>query len=374
MKKSPPFVSRAAGILLGVDKALRVRASFTLIVLATYLMFAVVQHVEVMLGVIDLHESNALTAFNLCGALVFYTLVRSGLSMRVAADPSLTLPQLVFATVSISWSYAISGPTRGAVLSIMIPVVTFFAFGLPARAARAQAVLSLVLLTGVMVWRANTLPLRYPPAQELVHFMFLAIVLGITSLLAMRFGRLRARLSAQKSDLAEALALNLELATRDVLTGLLNRRAMTELLHREFGRMERGHGPLAIAVLDIDWFKRINDSLGHGVGDEVLRRFAAVLKAQLRVADALARWGGEEFLLIMPGTRLDDARQVLERLRRAIAAGGLADIARGMNVTFSVGLAVVRDSEAPDNAIDRADRALYQAKRDGRDRIAIADA
>jgi diguanylate cyclase (GGDEF)-like protein len=203
-----------------------------------------------------------------------------------------------------------------------------------------------------------------------VLFLFAAVVLAGTSSLAIRLGRLRARLATQKNELSDALALNRELATRDALTGLLNRRAMVELLAREHPRIVRGQGPLAVALLDIDWFKRINDSLGHGAGDEVLRRFAGVLKDQLRAADALARWGGEEFLLLMPGTRLDDARVVLERLRTRVCAGEVFNsIANDLKVSFSAGLVEVVEGESQDAAIDRADRALYQAKQNGRNRV-----
>jgi diguanylate cyclase (GGDEF)-like protein len=288
----------------------------------------------------------------------------------VPREPSLTMPQMVFAIVSISWSYSITGPARGAVIAIMILVITFGLFILQPRQARALALLAVVLLAGVMLWRAQTSPERYPPRVEAVHFLFTLIVLGGTSSLAIRLGSLRARLAAQKDELADALALNRELATRDALTGLLNRRAMVELLAREQSRIVRGQGPLAVALLDIDWFKRINDSHGHGAGDEVLRRFAAVLKDQLRAADALARWGGEEFLLLMPGTRQDDARVVLERLRSAVCAAGVFHgIAADLKVTFSAGLVEIAEGESQDAAIDRADRALYRAKQGGRDRV-----
>jgi diguanylate cyclase (GGDEF)-like protein len=363
--------ARFADALLGSDKARRLRTSMTLMALVTYLLFALVQHGEVMLGLIDLVESNWLTAFNLCGALAFYLLVRSGLSLRLAVDPSLTLPQMVFAIVSISWSYAITGPARGVVISIMILVIMFAMFGLPSRVARGLAGLAFVLLTAVMVWRAHTAPLRYPRNQEIVHFLFTAIVLGATSTLAIRLGKLRARLQAQKQELSDALALNRELATRDALTGLLNRRAMVELLAREHPRIQRGHGPLALALLDIDWFKRINDDFGHGAGDEVLRRFATLVKSQLRAADELARWGGEEFLLLMPGTRADDAHLVLDRLRAAVAGGGFEAIARGLKVSFSAGVVELQEGESQDAAIDRADRALYRAKQSGRNRVEL---
>jgi diguanylate cyclase (GGDEF)-like protein len=318
---------------------------------------------------IDRTESNWLTLFNLSGGLGFYLLVRTGASMRLSSEPSLTLPQMVFAIVSITWSYAITGPARGAVISIMILVIMFGMFILQPRQARALALLAIVLLGATMLWRALTVPQRYAPRQELIHFVFAALVLGSTSTLAIRLGRLRARLAAQKNELTDALALNRELATRDALTGLLNRRAMVELLAREHPRIERGQGPLAVALLDIDWFKRINDGFGHGAGDEVLRRFATTVQAQLRAADALARWGGEEFLLLMPGTSVDDARTVLDRLRAAVAEGGFEQIAPGLQVTFSAGLVAVQEGETQDAAIDRADRALYRAKQGGRNRV-----
>jgi diguanylate cyclase (GGDEF)-like protein len=361
--------NKVAGWLLGPAGPLRVRSSMALTALVVYALFALLQHGEVMLGLIDRTESNWLTLFNLCGALGFYALVRSELSVRLSREPSLTMPQMVFAIVSISWSYSITGPARGAVIAIMILVIMFGMFILQPRPARSLALLAVVLLGGVMLWRSHTVPLRYPPRVEGVHFLFTLIVLGGTSSLAIRLNKLRARLAAQKDELTDALALNRELATRDALTGLLNRRAMVELLAREHPRIVRGQGPLSVALLDIDWFKRINDSHGHGVGDEVLRRFAAVVKDQLRAADALARWGGEEFLLLMPGTRLDDARIVLERLRSAVAGGGFEGIAADLKLSFSAGLVEVHEGEAQDAAIDRADRALYRAKQGGRDRV-----
>jgi diguanylate cyclase (GGDEF)-like protein len=371
MDRPHSATERAAQLLLGRDKALRVRTSMTLIALVVFVLFAFVQHFEVMLGLIDLDESNRLTAFNLSSATAFYLLVRSGASARLSSDPSLSLPQMVFAIGSISWSYAITGPARGAVISIMILVLMFGMFRLPPREARALAVLGFVLLAGVMVWRTQTLPQRYPLRHEIVHGLFAAIVLGATSTLAIIIGRLRSRLAAQKRELSDALALNRELATRDALTGLLNRRAMVELLAREHPRIQRGLGPLAIALLDIDHFKRINDTLGHGVGDEVLRRVAAILQSRLRSADALARWGGEEFLLVMPGTRLAEAGIVMDRLRAEVAAGSFGEGAAGPVVTFSAGLVELREGESQDAAIDRADRALYRAKQGGRDRIEI---
>ena len=370
MGHAESFRQRLTAALLGPPGPARVRTSMTLIPLVIFVLFAGVQHGEVMLGLIDLTESNWLTAFNLGGSFTFYLLVRSRLSERLSGDPFLTLPQILFALCSITWSYAITGPARGAVIAIMVVTLVFGMFGLQPRMAPRLALLAFVTLASVMAWRALTTPQRYSPVVEAMHALFAAIVMGASAVVVTRIGKLRERLAAQKNELAAALALNRELATRDALTGLLNRRAMVELLAREHPRIERGQGPLAIALLDIDWFKRINDSLGHGAGDEVLRRFAAMLKEQLRAADALARWGGEEFLLLMPGTRLDDARVVLERLRTKVCAGDVfTGIASELKVSFSAGVVEVVEGESQDAAVDRADRALYQAKQNGRNRV-----
>jgi diguanylate cyclase (GGDEF)-like protein len=220
------------------------------------------------------------------------------------------------------------------------------------------------------------LPVRTRLSERISPDPFLTLpaelVMGATAVVVIRIGRLRARLADQKRELADALDVNQELAKRDPLTGLLNRRAMVELLALEHARCERGHGPLSVALLDIDLFKRVNDTLGHGAGDEVLRRFANIVQSQSPTVDGLARWGGEEFLLPMPATRVDEAMIALERMRGAIARGGFDAIGPDLMVTFSAGLAQVRTSESQDAAVDRADRALYQAKRAGRNRVEVA--
>jgi diguanylate cyclase len=359
------------GLLLGQEPRQRVRSSMALIVWVVYLLFALFQHGEVLLGLMDRDESNALTAFNLTGATLYYLLVRSGWSQRFHSDPSLTVPGSMFALVSVSWSYAITGPARGAVMGIMILVILFGMFGLRAQVAWRLAGFGFACLSGVMAWRAFYSDGRYDPRVELIHFVFAVIVMGATATLAARLGHLRARLSQQKAELQEALALNRELATRDALTGLLNRRAMVELLGREHPRLERGQGPLCVALLDIDLFKRINDGHGHAVGDEVLKHFSRLVGEQLRPADALARWGGEEFLLLMPGTPLVGAGQLLARLQAVVRAGGFEALAPGLAVSFSAGLVECGDGEPQDSAIERADRALYRAKQGGRDRVEI---
>lgn len=121
-----------------------------------------------------------------------------------------------------------------------------------------------------------------------------------------------------------------------------------------------------MALLDIDHFKRVNDDHGHTVGDRVLQQFAEVLSRQLRVSDILVRWGGEEFLLILPGIDVDGARQALERLRHSLSLEYLSP--RGLQVTFSAGIINARGMNSND-LVESVDQKLYQAKGRGRDRI-----
>ena len=161
-------------------------------------------------------------------------------------------------------------------------------------------------------------------------------------------------------DLARA---NARAAWVDPLTGLLNRRGFLEQLKREQARASRTEEPISVALFDIDHFKRVNDTFGHHVGDEVLSAVAAALQEGLRGADVAARWGGEEFLLALPGETVEEARQVCDRLRRAVEALET----RAGKVTISAGVAAIEGSfEA---AVVAADKQLYAAKSQGRNRV-----
>jgi diguanylate cyclase (GGDEF)-like protein len=371
----PALPARLAVLLLGRDKPQRLRASYTLVALGAYVLFALFQHLEVLLGLIDPGASNALTAFNLAGSVGFYLVVRSGLNLRLApSDPSLSLPFGLYAVVSVAWSYAITGPARGAVMGILILVILFGVFQLRPAQTIALSATGFVALVCGMAWGVFGAQAHYDPRVELIHLVFAAITTGLAAVLAVRFGRLRARLRAQKSELAQALEINRQLATRDALTGLLNRRAMVEMLAQESPRQRRHEHRVALAILDIDHFKRINDAFGHAIGDAVLQRFAELARAGLRQGDSLARWGGEEFLLLMPGTTPEEADVALERLRERVRAGDFGRLADSLEVSFSAGLTEYRPGEHFDGVVERADQALYRAKRGGRDRIEFAPA
>ncbi len=161
----------------------------------------------------------------------------------------------------------------------------------------------------------------------------------------------------------------------DGLTGLPNRRQCEETLADELARVERFGGPLAVVVADLDWFKDVNDRYGHPSGDAVLREFAALLQDTVRDVDLAGRWGGEEFLLVLPGTDLTGGAQVAERIRVALA-GRIVLSASGtpMPVTASFGVAATPPASTASELFAAADAALYEAKRSGKNRVQTAAA
>jgi len=165
---------------------------------------------------------------------------------------------------------------------------------------------------------------------------------------------------------------SLELAVTDQLTGLHNRRYMTGQLEALMARAARGGEPVALLVIDIDHFKKINDSFGHDVGDEVLREFAVRLASNVRAVDLPIRFGGEEFVVVMPGTQLAAARRIAERIRLHVA-GSPFQVLHGrqqLDVTISIGVAVSLPGEdRPYTLLKRADEAVYEAKSTGRNRV-----
>jgi diguanylate cyclase (GGDEF)-like protein len=164
-----------------------------------------------------------------------------------------------------------------------------------------------------------------------------------------------------------------QLSVVDELTGLYNYRYLHSRLAEEYKRAERYHEPLACAMIDVDHFKRVNDTHGHDVGDAVLREVGTRLKTGLREIDVVARYGGEEFMLVLPGTHSPGAIVVADRLWRAVSEAPITVGKASLHVTVSIGIACYpsRDVNSKDELLKAADVALYQAKSEGRDRVCV---
>jgi diguanylate cyclase len=158
----------------------------------------------------------------------------------------------------------------------------------------------------------------------------------------------------------------------DTLTGVLNRKGLNEAIEREISGMQRKNAPLCVALLDVDNFKKINDSKGHAIGDAALQHLVTVARECLRSQDALARYGGEEFVIVLPDTPLDMGVDIMRRLQRQLSARFfLADHEKFL-ITFSAGVAQLQPDENGSAAISRADKAMYLAKRAGKNRVLAA--
>jgi diguanylate cyclase (GGDEF)-like protein len=327
------------------------------------------------LGVMAAPNGSVLAATQVGAWLLYYGLVRSGWSRRFR-DPALIVPHVLASNLLMAQAYVLIGPTRGNMLLLFaLPVVSMM-FRMSPRQIAGVSAYSAVVLVLAMLWVGRH-------ADEALRLnMTLQAAVAISCLTAMAWvagaaSRLRLKRVAQREALHQALAQARDLAQRDMLTGVSNRRHMEEVLERRTAACtDAASGrslALAIAIVDIDFFKAINDTHGHRAGDEVLRRLAGTLGDRLQPDELLARWGGEEFLLMLPGRDAGPALAFIESLRAQVAGQALDDIAQGLRLSFSAGVSQWQPGEPVERTIDRADNALYAAKRAGRNRCVHAD-
>lgn len=199
-----------------------------------------------------------------------------------------------------------------------------------------------------------------------VMAFFIIFALGSGLFLSVNFYNAKLRASNARNQ-----SLEVELRI-DGLTGVLNHNAIVEVAEQELKRALRGYGEMCVMMVDLDHFKRVNDSYGHQAGDEVLASTTDMIRHHLREVDVMGRYGGEEFLVVLPGTSLENALVVAERIREAIAEQKITlEDGRSVSITASFGLAqrIDDDADVVKRLIRRADEALYDAKRGGRDRV-----
>jgi diguanylate cyclase len=170
------------------------------------------------------------------------------------------------------------------------------------------------------------------------------------------------KLQAELSELSEKVTI-------DQLTGVLNRRGLDEAMMREISRAQRGDSSLSVVLLDIDNFKHFNDHYGHHVGDTALKHLAKVIQATLRPTDITARFGGEEFVILLPDTLIEEAIESISRLQRALTKQFFLGNNERLLITFSAGIALYKTSEDTATVLNRADQAMYLAKKIGKNRV-----
>lgn len=302
-----------------------------------------------------------------------YAVTVSGLNLR-ARDPSLTVP---LTAVAVAMQLAVVAMAPQIAFPYLANLFTVFAFGMIWMSLRQSvAVWSFgavaIGLAMLAVGERLAVPVATPFERALV-WLYFSLILGRCLLLSVQANDLRRRLAEGRGKLATSLEQMRQLASHDELTKALNRRSLMAHLEQERSRAERGGRPFSVALFDLDHFKAVNDTYGHSVGDEVLRKFAAVATAGMRDSDIFGRYGGEEFMLILAGTPASAAGPALERVRGATAAKDWGAIAAGLAVTVSAGVAGYRRDETVAQLIGRADAALYEAKHAGRDRVIVKE-
>jgi diguanylate cyclase len=236
--------------------------------------------------------------------------------------------------------------------------------------ARLNVMLAVVVLLFAALTFGQGQPLTVPdstPLERWLSLLVFVVSLGRCVFLSV-INTHNNRLLRERGIQMQAKLAEIErLAHYDELTGVLNRRRMMHFLGEELARHDRAGVPVSVALLDLDHFKAVNDTLGHLAGDEVLRRFATAVQRHARNTDRFGRYGGEEFLVILNDASTDAALLAIERMRTAVAAVDWGQVAPDLRITFSAGIATYNGSESVEVLLSRADLGLYEAKRCGRD-------
>jgi len=313
--------------------------------------------------------------FLLCGVgLTAFFVVLSELNIGDRFDDHFLTSSQAAANIIMQLAFMLAAPEIG----ISFLIVIFVIFGSAALRMTTREATTLWAFTGIGV-AAIFLFLKTPIALPMATMpeWFAATCLFVTTIgQSAYFGvfgnSMRTKLHQRTIELKIANQRIEELAQLDELTGMLNRRQIMKCLNEEMARAQRSNTPCSVAIIDLDFFKRINDQFGHPAGDEALRTFAISIFANIRTIDKLGRYGGEEFLLILPDTAKDQAVRTLDRLRSILSEVDWTAISGSFNLTMSAGICSVRQDDSTNDILARIDIALYRAKDAGRNRVVAA--
>lgn len=303
--------------------------------------------------------------------ITFFFLFKTGRNLRFS-DPSLTSAQIIVALLLQTYLLALVGPVRGTVMGAYCLILLFGVFQLSRMAYLLHAALALVCYAGLIIinWQLQLYPQSLTTA--LLEWVVLACFLLWLIILGSYIRELRERLQQRHTSLQQnqqTLRTMMDqmqhLATTDALTSLPNRRYFIDEARRRNTLMGRGQ-TMGVALIDLDHFKRINDLYGHSAGDQVLQEFARIARSNLRGDDMVARFGGEEFVLLLDNCDLATLHHCVERIRQGLANHPFTVLPAGVHCTLSAGICLIHPEDDLEWRINQADQALYQAKADGR--------
>ena len=355
-----------------LSRRVRQRRQIQGMIAASYLLDGLILLIFAEAGAVPLTIAPAYVGAGLLSVAFYLLLSETGFTERFK-DHYCVVPQL-FVSVAIVLAFAYVAPGVG--LMFLCTLFLIVNFGSLRSTPGQSAAIWTMIATGIaFLFLLTDKPIGLPHDSHLERLAtMLVFVLGIGRCLFVGIFSSLMRQSLYQSGLKlkEAYRRIEELAELDELTGSFNRRCIMRMLEEEIARTARLKVPCSVALIDLDFFKRVNDLYGHPTGDEVLRTFAITVFANIRTIDRFGRYGGEEFLLLLPDTDEQGATQMLDRLRAIIAELDWSAFSPGMRVTISAGVAELRPNETSDTLLARADSALYAAKAKGRNRITSA--
>ncbi|WP_152606330.1 diguanylate cyclase [Aquabacterium sp. NJ1] len=368
----PLWLQALSNLLLGVEPHRRRHVLLVLVTLQPYTVnLGVIMH-SVHLGLLDIRVAQELTLASVITFLAVFALVRSGWSQRFG-DPVLTFPHALVSIALCMVAYIQLGENRANVMILIAQTIVLAMFRLRPMQVLMLGVFTILSLGASIIGMTATNSLNGNGSSVWTHFVVGGSTLLTLSLIGKWVSDIRIRIGRQARELQEAVDTVKQMATTDMLTGALNRRMMTDMAETELRLIERTGAPMCVALIDIDHFKHVNDHFGHHAGDAVLRGVAQHAQGQIRQVDKFSRWGGEEFLIMLPTIASAEAMIAIERLRQTVETLNFPGYPQ-LRITFSAGLAQALPGESLEHLIERADQALYDAKHQGRNRCVLAGA
>lgn len=365
--RSPRAVSSLARLVLGSDPVQRRAVKRLLLISHAYAVIWVLLGVSINMGLAP-PSVWWLVIYGVVGQTAFYALLRGGYTLKLK-DPLFCFPQALFGVGAVVIGYALIPYGQGAALQVLFVLLVYDLHRLSPQQIGLVSGAAILALTLLVVGEWWLTPDGVDLLQESLNIGMAVLVILMLSAVSGAVRRVHIHQLEKKAELDKVLAELRTLSEHDALTGAVNRRHMMALLQEELKRQRRAHRPFSVAMVDIDFFKHVNDDYGHAVGDQVLKQLATLAQETLREMDVVARWGGEEFLILLPLAARADAAMTIDKLRQRVADHDWAQYAAGLRVTFSGGVAEHTLDLSLEQTIESADGALYRAKEHGRNRV-----
>lgn len=303
--------------------------------------------------------------------LSFLFLISSDFSNRFK-DPALTMPLVIWAITYVMFTVYFANTLRSTLLMFYLLILIFGSTKLKARQYIFVSAYGVILYIIAMFFFIESYPHFIDISQAIIELICFATIFAAFGFITSELSNLRRRLHQKNVKLNSALKHTESVSVTDELTGIKNRRYILNVLEEQRLMSERGQYVFSICMIDIDNFKNFNDTYGHLLGDNVLKAITNFISGEIRKIDYFARFGGEEFLLILPFATGENAEIISERIRKKIEKKCFDEVFQGLKITISIGVTQYNWPEDIRSLLARTDTALYAAKRNGRNKVILA--